>query len=266
VALPKGSLRGRIAADRGGLHLALNVFVATTLLWIVIRKWAGLNPIWAISAMLASSDPHVSQAIKSVRGRVINALLGCATGLAFLMLGGSRDWTLPLALATTALLSSYIVRVPVMWRQAPITGALGNLRRDRRWIKLFQRAFQPAELAEENRERDRSPLGIRDQVADPLGRQIRVGRVEVVIEDDRGVHRQVTLPPRRDCALRETQASQAQRASQYGGLAAVPGVLSPLASRKLTREDADAGHHLPHVDLARRFRRWARPEPRESTR
>src|SRR2546421_1327846 len=61
---------------------------------------------------------------------------------------------------------------------------------------------------------------------------------------------------------RETQASQAQAASQYGGLAAVPGVLSPLASRKLIREDADAGHHLPHVDLARRFRRWARPEPR----
>ena len=123
-----GAPRRRIAADLAGVHLALNVFVATCLLWIVIRKWAGLNPIWAISAMLASSNPHVSQAIKSVRGRVINALLGCATGLAFLMLGGalgaSRDWKLPLALAATALLSSYIVRVPVMWRQAPITAAI----------------------------------------------------------------------------------------------------------------------------------------------
>jgi len=43
---------------------------------------------------------------------------------------------------------------------------------------LFQRAFQPAELAEENRERDRSPLGIRDQVADALGREIRVGELK----------------------------------------------------------------------------------------
>jgi uncharacterized membrane protein YccC len=123
-----GSLRRRIGVDLGGVHLALNVFVATSLLWIVIRKWAGLNPIWAISAMLASSDPHVGAAMKSVRGRVINALLGCATGLAFLLLGGalgaSGDWKLPLALAATALLSSYIVRVPVMWRQAPITAAI----------------------------------------------------------------------------------------------------------------------------------------------
>ena len=125
---PIGWLRRRIAADLGGVHLALNVFVATALLWFVIRKLAGLNPIWAISAMLASSDPHVSVAFKHVRSRLINAVLGCATGLTFLVLrgalGGSGFWALPLALAVTALLSSYIVRVPVMWRQAPITAAI----------------------------------------------------------------------------------------------------------------------------------------------
>ena len=123
-----GPLRRRIAADLGGVHLALNVFVATSLCWIVIRKLAGLNPIWAISSMLASSDPHVSVAFKHVRSRLINAVLGCATGLTFLVvrgaLGGSGFWSLPLALAVTALLSSYIVRVPVMWRQAPITAAV----------------------------------------------------------------------------------------------------------------------------------------------
>ena len=95
------SIRQRVAADLGGVHLALNVFIATSLLWLVVRKWACLNPIWAI-----------------------NAILGCATGLLFLLLGDARDWKLPMALATTAFLSSYIVRVPVMWRQAPITAAI----------------------------------------------------------------------------------------------------------------------------------------------
>lgn len=128
MVLPKGPLRRRIAADVRGVHLALNVFVGTSLLWLIIRRWAGLNPIWAISAMLASSDPEVSVAFKHVRSRLINAVLGCATGLLFLMLGsrlgGSTDWKLPLALAVTAFVSSYIVRVPVMWRQAPITAAI----------------------------------------------------------------------------------------------------------------------------------------------
>jgi uncharacterized membrane protein YccC len=119
-----GPIRQRVAADIRGVHLALNVFVATTLIWVALRHWDGVNPIWAIGSMLASSDPHVSEALKSARGRVLNALLGCATGLTFLILGGSRDWKLPLALAATAFLSSYVVRVPVMWRQAPLTAAI----------------------------------------------------------------------------------------------------------------------------------------------
>src|SRR5215468_4375268 len=52
-------------------------------------------------------------------GRVVRAV-----GLIFLVLGGSREWKLPLALAVTVLLSTYVVRVQVMWRQAPITAAI----------------------------------------------------------------------------------------------------------------------------------------------
>ena len=113
-----------IKDDWLGVHFAVNVFIATTLLWLLLRRAAGLNPIWAISSMVAASDPVVKQAAKTFRGRIINALLGCAVGLLFLMLGRSGEWKLPLALAVTVLLSSYVVRVQVMWRQAPITAAI----------------------------------------------------------------------------------------------------------------------------------------------
>lgn len=113
-----------IKDDWLGVHFAVNVFVATTLLWLLLRRTAGLNPIWAISSMIAASDPVIKQAAKTFRGRIINALLGCAVGLTFLVLGGSREWKLPLALAVTVLLSTYVVRVQVMWRQAPITAAI----------------------------------------------------------------------------------------------------------------------------------------------
>ncbi len=107
-----------------GVHFAVNVFVATAVLWLLLRRAAGLNPIWAISSMIAASDPVIKQAAKTFRGRIINALLGCTVGLLFLVLGGSREWKLPLALAVTVLLSTYVVRVQVMWRQAPITAAI----------------------------------------------------------------------------------------------------------------------------------------------
>ena len=58
------------------------------------------------------------------KSRVANVAVGSVTGLVFLVVGGARDWMLPLALATTVLVSSYVVRIKTMWRQAPITAAL----------------------------------------------------------------------------------------------------------------------------------------------
>ena len=113
-----------VKGDWAGIHFAANVFVGSTLLWFILRSFAGLNPIWAISSMIAASDPVVKQAVKTFRGRLTNAVLGCATGLVVLVVGGSREWKLPLAMAMSVLLSSYVVRQQVMFRQAPITAAI----------------------------------------------------------------------------------------------------------------------------------------------
>ena len=58
------------------------------------------------------------------KSRLVNAAVGSAAGLVFLVVGGARDWILPLALAMTVLVSSYVVRIKTMWRQAPITAAI----------------------------------------------------------------------------------------------------------------------------------------------
>ncbi len=110
--------------DLLGVHFAVRIFVATAALWLILDLLGDNNPIWAISSMIAVSDPEVSLAFQTFRGRITNALLGCAVGLPFLLIGGSREWILPFALATTVLVSSYLVHVPVMWRQAPITAAI----------------------------------------------------------------------------------------------------------------------------------------------
>jgi len=107
-----------------GADSAVNIFVATTLLWLVLRNWAGLNPIWAVSSMVAASDPKPQQAAKFFYGRLVNALVGCATGLAVLVVGGTSEWKIPLALSLSVLVSTYLVRVQVMYRQAPITAAI----------------------------------------------------------------------------------------------------------------------------------------------
>jgi hypothetical protein len=67
----------------------------------------------------------MKQAVLTFRSRIINALVGCVVGLLFIAIGGNRvpHIMLPIALAVTVLLSLYVVRIPTMWRQAPISAA-----------------------------------------------------------------------------------------------------------------------------------------------
>jgi uncharacterized membrane protein YccC len=121
---PLAWLDSALRGDWNGLHLAVNIFIATTLLWLLLRTWADLNPIWAISSMVAASDPVVKQAAKTFRGRIVNSLVGSAAGMLVLVVGGPSDWKLPTAMSAAVLVSTYIVRQPTMFRQAPITAAI----------------------------------------------------------------------------------------------------------------------------------------------
>jgi uncharacterized membrane protein YccC len=111
---------------RGGIawRFAANVFVGSTFVWVVLREFEGVSPIWAIAAMVASTDPQMDVATRMIRSRIVNVFVGALVGLAFMLFGGGSEWTLPFALVATVLISSYVVRIPTMWRQAPITAAL----------------------------------------------------------------------------------------------------------------------------------------------
>lgn len=112
-----------VKGDVHGIHYAVSIFFATAVLWVSLHELSKSNPIWAISSMVATSDPSMKQSILLFRSRLINTLVGCAIGLLFIALGGSRIITLPLAMAATVLVSAYVVRIPTMWRQAPISAA-----------------------------------------------------------------------------------------------------------------------------------------------
>jgi uncharacterized membrane protein YccC len=110
--------------DLTGVRFAVNVFIASAILWYLLQSFGDTNPIWAIASMIAASEPRVEEAARMFRSRILNVLVGCAVGLLFLLVGGSSEWKLPLALAVTVLISSYVIRIPTMWRQAPITAAI----------------------------------------------------------------------------------------------------------------------------------------------
>ena len=115
---------GLVEEQLVGVRFAINVALATEIVWVTLRFTGVRNPIWAIASMIAASDPHPSEAVRMFKSRLANVAVGSAAGLVFLVVGGARDWILPLALGMTVVVSSYVVRVKTMWRQAPITAAI----------------------------------------------------------------------------------------------------------------------------------------------
>ena len=107
-----------------GFRFAVNVFIATTIVWSTLKMIGDTNPIWAIASMVAAADPEPKEARRMFHSRLVNVAVGCATGLVMLLTGGRSDWMLALGLAVAVLISSYVVRIKTMWRQAPITAAI----------------------------------------------------------------------------------------------------------------------------------------------
>lgn len=112
-----------VADDFLGIRYAVLIFVASTILWMILELGANTNPVWAISSMVAIVDPHLRAALATFHGRIINTMIGCALGLAVLAIGGETPWKLPLVLALAVLLSSYLLHVESSWRMAPTNAA-----------------------------------------------------------------------------------------------------------------------------------------------
>ena len=114
---------GLTVEDLVGMRFAINVGLGTIIVWQSLDI-AHRNPIWAVASMIAASDPEPGQAKRMFRSRIINVMVGSVSGLIFHVAGGAASWVMPVALATTVLVSAYLVRVKTMWRQAPITAAI----------------------------------------------------------------------------------------------------------------------------------------------
>jgi len=67
------------------IRFAINVALATTIVWYVLTTFTKSSPIWAIASMVAASDPQPVEAKRMFKARLINVLVGCVIGLAFLL-------------------------------------------------------------------------------------------------------------------------------------------------------------------------------------
>ena len=135
--------------DPVGVHYAVRILVGGTALWILLHYLADTNPVWAISSIIACTEPHLQSTRINFQARLANTCIGGVMGLVFVLVAGPRHVVLPLALGATVLVSFYVFEVPGYWRIAPTTAALvvaSSLEHESRRIGLQVSVHRVAEV------------------------------------------------------------------------------------------------------------------------
>jgi uncharacterized membrane protein YccC len=107
-----------------GLHYAVRIFIGTTAVWLHLRSVGDADAVWAVISVIVVTEPQMQTAWLTLGSRIVNTVIGCTTGLLFLLLAGPAIWVLPLALTATILVCTDVVRSSSSWRLAPATAAL----------------------------------------------------------------------------------------------------------------------------------------------
>jgi uncharacterized membrane protein YccC len=118
------ALRRFLIHDVMGPYYAVRIFVGTTAVWLLLRSVGDTDAVWAVISLIVVTELQMQTAWLPLESRIVNTVIGCTTGLIFLLLAGPESWVLPLALTATVLVCTYVVRLSWSWRIAPATAAL----------------------------------------------------------------------------------------------------------------------------------------------
>jgi len=112
---------------RLSLRYAVRVMTSGGIVWFVLARLAHTDPLWGLISSVVVTDLKFEGAVNSFVSRMLNTLIGCATGLLFLRAfgtWGASPAVVLLAMALAIIVSADFVHVPISWRIAPITTAI----------------------------------------------------------------------------------------------------------------------------------------------
>lgn len=115
----------KLPRDSLGIKYGLRIFIGSSVLWFFLHGLGGIDPLWSIISLIIVTEQNMETTLLSFKSRIINTVVGCFTGLLFLLFINHNNLVLlPVALMVAICVSTYLVRIPYGWRIAAITTAI----------------------------------------------------------------------------------------------------------------------------------------------
>jgi uncharacterized membrane protein YccC len=100
------------------------ILLGCSIVWWSLYYMHDSRKIWAIISVIVVTDPDIDTLRVGTISRIVNTLVGCITGIAFIYIAGVNFWSLMGAVTVSVLLSTSFKNYPSSWKLAPSTVAI----------------------------------------------------------------------------------------------------------------------------------------------
>ena len=100
------------------------ILLGCSIVWWSLYFLHDSRKIWAVISVIVVTDPDIDTLRAGTISRIVNTLVGCVTGIAFIYFAGVNFWSLMGAVTVSVLLSTSFRNYPSSWKLAPSTVAI----------------------------------------------------------------------------------------------------------------------------------------------
>lgn len=100
------------------------ILLGCSIVWWSLYYLHDSKKIWAVISVIVVTDPDIDTLRAGTISRIVNTLVGCITGIAFIYIAGINFWSLMGAITMSVLLSTSFKNYPSSWKLAPSTVAI----------------------------------------------------------------------------------------------------------------------------------------------
>lgn len=103
------------------ISFALRILIGCIIVWFALDLFHDAKKIWALISVIVVSDPNFNAVRENAKSRLINTLVGCIVGLAFIFFFGTGFVPSMFAITVSVLISTSFKSYPSSWKLAPVT-------------------------------------------------------------------------------------------------------------------------------------------------
>jgi uncharacterized membrane protein YccC len=123
--IPGGAPSSRIAFSvPEGFEYAVRILLGCSLVWYTLHHTHLHSPLWALISVITVTEPKLHAAWRAFLSRILNTVVGAATGMLVLYMVGPGFGEILFAIMVSILICTHLIKVPGSWRLAPVTVAI----------------------------------------------------------------------------------------------------------------------------------------------